>query len=113
MVEGQPEPIGDFGLHRVHFRAVFSDRLARLGRRQFRRCAVFVGGAEKQNLVPAPPQVAGVEIGGQLAAHEISKVLDPVDIGNGRGDEVAGHTGILRLGCGRLTQPIVRWQGGV
>ena len=57
--------------------------------------AVFVGGAEEQNLMAATAQVAGIKIGGQLAAHEVSQVLDPVDIGNGGGDEVTCHGSTL------------------
>ena len=62
---------------------------------QFGGGAVFVGGTKKQNLMPAPAQVACVKVCGQLAAHQIAKVFDPVDIGNCGCNQVAGHGVVL------------------
>lgn len=43
--------------------------------------------------MPASAQVACVKIGGQLATNKVAEVLDPVDVGNSRGDQMAGHIG--------------------
>ena len=96
MVEGESEAAGEVGLNLVHLGAVVRDGLAGLGGGKLGRGAVFVGGAEKEHLVPAAPQVAGIEVGGKLGAYEIAEVLDPVDVGDGGGDEVAGHRRAFR-----------------
>ena len=91
MVEGQTEALGDLGLHGVHLGAVSLDRLAGLGGGQFGGRAVFVGCADEHHLMPHRAVEAGEEVGGQLGADEVPQVLDPVDVGNGRGDEDACH----------------------
>ena len=45
----------------------------------------------KQHLVAARAHVAGIDVGRQLAAHQVAEVLDPVDIGQRGGDQDAGH----------------------
>ena len=91
VIEGQAEAVRDPGLDIVHFGAVVRDGLAGLGRGKLCRSTVFVGRAEKEHFVAAAALVARENIGGQLGAHEIAEVFDPVDIGNGRGDEVPCH----------------------
>ncbi|MPL95483.1 hypothetical protein SDC9_41654 [bioreactor metagenome] len=91
VVEAQPETGGDLGLHLVHLGAIDIDRLARLRRGQLGRRAVLVGRADEHHLVAARAQIAGVEVRRQLRAHEIAEVLDAVDVGNRRGDEVTRH----------------------
>jgi hypothetical protein len=59
---------------------------------------VLVGGAQEQDLVAAAAQVAGVKVGGELGADEVAQMLDAVDVGDGGGDEVAGHGSTLRIG---------------
>ncbi len=93
MVEAEAETLRELGLDLVHLGAVFGHRLAGLGGGQFGGRAVFVGGAEEHHLVPARALVAGIEIGGQLRAHQIAQMLDPVDIGDRRGDQMACHVG--------------------
>ena len=102
MVEGQPEPVGDVLLDLVHLGAELLDRLAGLGGGKFCRGAVFVGGADEHHLMPAAPHVAGEKVGGKLGADEIAEVLDPVDVGNGGGDEDAGHAGRPSVRCACL-----------
>ena len=91
MIEGQTKAIGDVFLHGMHRCAKFFHRLASLGGSQFGGCAMFIGGADKHHLMAAPAHVACKKIGGQLAAHKIAQVLDPVDIGNGRCDQNPCH----------------------
>ena len=95
MVEGQPEAAGDVGLHLVHLRAEHVDRKPGLGGGEFRRGAVFVGGADEHHLGPARALVAGEQVCGQLAADQVPQVLDAVDVGDCGGDEVAGHGYVL------------------
>jgi hypothetical protein len=54
---------------------------------------VFVGGADEHHLVPARAQKAGIKIGWQLRTDQVSQMLYAVDIGQGRSDEMAGHSG--------------------
>ena len=91
VIEAQPEAARDRRLHVMHLRAIVGDGLARLGRRQFRGRAVFVGRTDEHHLVAAPAQIARVKIGRQLAAHKVAQMLDAVDIGNRRGDEMTRH----------------------
>ncbi len=104
MVERKPEPGGQPGLHIVHLGAIFGHVLPGLGGRQFGGGAVLVGGTDKHHLVAARPHVTGVEIGGQLRAHEIAEMLDAVDIGKRGGDEDAGHVSSLAGLRPRLAQ---------
>ena len=94
MVERQAKAFGDAGLHGIHLGAIFLDRLARFGGGEFGRGAVFVGGAEEQNLLPPATLVARIEVRRQLAAHKVTQMFDPVNIGDGGGDEVACHINI-------------------
>ena len=105
MIEGQPEPFCDPGLNGVHFGAILGHRFAGLGGGQFGWRAVLVGGAQEQHLVAARTLIAGIKVGGQLAADQVSEVFDPVDIGNGRGDQVTLHNGGLCMGAPRLAAP--------
>ena len=91
MVEGQAEPGGQGGLFGMHPGAVIGHGLARLGRGQFGGGAVFVGGADEHHLMPHRAVEAGEEVGRQLGADEVPEMLDPVDVGNGRGDQDACH----------------------
>ena len=93
LVEAEPEAVRQLLLHLVHLRAVLGHRQTGLGGGEFGRGAVLVGGAEEQHLVPPAAHVAGVEVGGQLRAHEVAQMLDPVDVGDRRGDEDACHGG--------------------
>ncbi len=96
MVEGQPEALRQIVLHGPHVGAELLDRDARLGGGKLGRGAVFVGGAEEQHLVPARAVVAGEKVGGQLGADEVAQMLDPVDVGDRRGDEYPGHARAFR-----------------
>jgi hypothetical protein len=91
---------------------------ARPWRRQFGRRAVFVGGAQEQHLMAARTGIAGIQVGRQHAAHQIAQMLDPVDIGDRRGDQNARHAvprlpkagaglaqGCARRQCGRKQLP--------
>lgn len=112
MIETQAEPLGQFGLNGVHFGAIGVDGLPGLGCGEFGRSAVLVRGTQKQHFIAARTLEAGEEIGGQLRADKGAKMFDPVDIGQGRGDKVAGHdtsrvevredlTGIATFGHGQ------------
>ena len=91
MVEGEPEPGREVLLHLVHLGAVFFHGFARLGGSKLGGGAVFVGGADEHHLMPHRAVEAGEEVGRQLGADEVAEMLDPVDVGNGRGDEDACH----------------------
>ena len=93
VVKGQAEAAGDVGLHLVHLGAEDVHRLAGLGGGKLGRSAVLVGGADEHHLIAPRPLEAGKQIGGQLAADQVPQVLDAVDVGDGRGDEMAGHAG--------------------
>ena len=105
MVERQPETITEVCLNLPHLGTILRDGFARLCSGQFSGCAMFVGGAEKQNLMPPSAQIARVEVGGQLRADEVSKVLDPVDVGDRGSDQMPGHG--MRPVSGRLPLPPV------
>ena len=47
------------------------------------------------------PQIPRVKISGKLATDKVPKVLNPIDIGNGRGDQMTGHLRnfLVGLGC--------------
>ena len=93
MVEGEAEAVGEILLDLPEPGAVVGDRLAGLGGGELGRGAVLVGGADEQHLVAAGAQVAGVDVGRELAADQVAEVLDPVDVGQRGGDEDAGHRG--------------------
>ena len=67
----------------MHIGAILVNRLAGFRGGEFRRGAVLICGAEKQDLIASRPMVAGKKIRRQLAAHKVTEVFDPVDIGNG------------------------------
>ena len=90
-VETDMEPVAELLLAQVHRGAVFGDRQIRLGGGEFRRRAVLVGGADMQDLVSAKPQIAGIGIRGQHRADQIAEMLDAVDVGQGRSDQVTCH----------------------
>ena len=52
---------------------------------------MFVRGAQKQHLMSTLTQVTGIEVSRQLAANQVTKMLDPIDIGNGGCDQMTGH----------------------
>ena len=83
MVKRQAKPVSNLGLHRMHIGAIFFNRLASFRGGELCWGAVFIGGAEKQDLIASRPMVAGKKICRQLAAHKVAEVFDPVDIGNG------------------------------
>ena len=91
MVERQGKALGDLRLDGVHLGTVFRHRLVRLGSGQFRRCAVLVGGAEEHHLIAASALEPGIQVGRQLAAHQVAQMLDPVDVGDRRSDQNACH----------------------
>ena len=91
MIEAEAETFAQTVLHVPHFGAIVGNRFASLGSGQFSRGAVFVGGAEEQDLVTATAQVTGIEICGQLRTYQIAQMLDPVDIRNGRCDQMPCH----------------------
>ena len=68
VVKRQPETPAEVCLDLVLLRAVRVDTEAGLGRRELGRRAVFVGGADEEDVVPAQPQVARVHVGGQHAS---------------------------------------------
>ena len=83
--------VRDFGLNLVHFSAVLRDGFSGLGSGKLGRGAVFVGGADEHHLMPPAAQIARIEVGRQLAADEVAQMLHPVDVGNGRGDQMPCH----------------------
>ena len=93
VVERQPEALAELLLDRPEPRAIVGHRLAGLGGGELGRGAVLVGGADVEHLVAARPAVAGVDVGRELAADQISEVLDAVDVGQRGGDQDAGHAG--------------------
>ena len=91
MIKAHAESVRDPCLCLVQFGAVFRHRHTGLCGGKFCGGAMFVGGAKEQHLMAARAQVAGIQIGGQLAANQIAQMLDPVDIRKGRSDQVARH----------------------
>jgi hypothetical protein len=79
----------------VHLGAVFRDWFACLGGGQFGGGAIFIGGSKAHPLVATRAVKAREKVGGQLRTNQIAEVLDAIDIGNGRGDEVACHEGSI------------------
>src|SRR5690606_29508563 len=57
----------------------------------FGRGAVFIGGADIEDVMPPRPHETRPNIGGQHRPGQIPKVLDAVDVGQRRGDEDTGH----------------------
>lgn len=97
MIEGEFEALSDFRLNFMHFGAIFGNRLARLGSGKLCWCAMLVRGADEHHLIATLTHIAREQIGGKLRAHQIAQVLDPVDIGNGRGDQYPCHAKAFRL----------------
>ena len=89
MIEAEAEAVRDLFLDGVHRLAVLGHGLTGLRGGKLGRGAMLVGGADEHDLVTACAHVAGVEIGGKLAAHQIAQMLDPVNVRNGGGDEDA------------------------
>jgi hypothetical protein len=78
MVEAEAEAPAELILDGPHLGAILRHGFARLGRRKLRRCAVFVGGAEKQHLVAARAHVAGIEIRRKLRTDRLPRCLIPL-----------------------------------
>ena len=52
---------------------------------------MLIGRAKEKHLVATAPEVAGIKICGQLRTDKVAQMLDPVDVGDRRGDQMAGH----------------------
>ena len=61
-IEIQRKPVAKFLLHGPHLGAILRHRLARLGRRDFRRGAVFVGRTDMHDLVTTGTHIAGIDV---------------------------------------------------
>ncbi len=86
--------------------------LPRRGGGQLGRRAVLVGGADVEHLVPARPLEAGEHVGRQHRARQVAQVLDAVDVGQGRGDEDAGHgLWVCWTGTGPYKRPARKAKG--
>src|SRR5215831_12251814 len=55
------------------------------------RGPVLVGAANKQDRGACLTAEPCMHIGGEQRADQVAKMLDAVDVGNGAGDEIAGH----------------------
>jgi len=91
---GTPEPIirevetfARRALNLVLFIAILADRDALLLGREFRRCAMLVGGTNVQDVVPAQALKPCKHIRRKHGAGQIPKVLYAIDVGQGRSDE--------------------------
>lgn len=91
MIKAEAKALGDIGLHLVHFSAEFLDGLAGLGSGEFGWGAVLISGTEKHNFVASGTLEPGIEISRELTSNQISKVFDPIDIGNCRSNQNACH----------------------
>src|ERR1700730_10063184 len=60
-------------------------------RAELGRCAVLVGTTDVQDLSVCLTAEPCMHIGGQERAEKIAEMLDAIDVGNGAGDEIAGH----------------------
>src|SRR5262245_47541393 len=90
-IEGKSESFAKTLLDRVHLLAVFFDREARFMGSKFRRSTMLVGGANEQNLVSTSAMKSSAGISGQHGTDKIAEMLDPIDVGKGRGNEIAAH----------------------
>ena len=91
MVKAQTETTRQFGLNRVHFGTILRNRFARFRGRKLGRCSMLIRGTQKHNLMAARALITGEQVGRQLRANKISKMLDPVDVRDRRCNEVPGH----------------------
>ena len=98
-VPRQAERAAEVVLGAVPFLAIGQDVLPRRRRRQLRRGAVLVRGADIEGLVPPGPLEARIDIRRQHGARQVAQVLDAVDVGQSRGDEDAGHGALVRNGA--------------
>jgi len=80
MVKGKRKAIGQRFLDAPHFGTILVYRLASFFRSDLRWRAVLVCRADEHHLITAHTLVACKDICGQLAAHKIAQMLDPVDI---------------------------------
>ena len=69
---------------------------------------MFVGRAQKQNLVSTRPLVACKQIGGKLTPDKVSKVFDPVNIGDCRCDQMACNVRVLVFEVAPLLEQFLR-----
>ena len=56
---------------------------------------MFIGGADEHHLMPPAPHIAREQVCGQLAAHKVAQMLDPVDVGDGGGNQNPCHVSAL------------------
>ena len=91
MIEREAEATIDVGLDRVLAGAILGDRHARRLGGELAGCAVLVGTAEKQHLVPGLPAKAGMDVGRQERSGEVAEMLYAVDVRQCAGDQKLGH----------------------
>ena len=102
MVKRQTKPLGNVGLHLMHFGAEIFDRLVRFGGGQFGGSAMLIRGANEHHLMAAATRISGIEICGQLTAHQIAEMLNSVDIRNSRSYQNTSHSAPLCVSCAFL-----------
>jgi hypothetical protein len=91
MIERQAKATIDIGLQRVLARAILGDRYPRRLGGEFTGCAVFVGPAEKQDLVPGLPAKARMDVRRQERSGKVAEMLYAVDVRQCAGDQKLGH----------------------
>ena len=91
MVKGQIKTGTYLLLDSMLFSAVFLNGLPRFARRKLRRCAMFVGRANVQNIMSACAHIPCINIGGEHRADQISQMFGTINIWQGGGDQNTGH----------------------
>src|SRR5262245_22147415 len=91
VIEGQIKSTVDVGLDCVLLVTKAANILACGSRAELGRRAVFVGPADEQYFGTRLPAKACMHICGQERADKVAKMFDAIDVGDGAGDEIAGH----------------------
>src|SRR5438132_4435112 len=89
MIPGQTESLADFPLDAMLLSAVLRDIEPRFCCGQLGGGPVLSCGADAQHLVTALAQVARVHVGGQHGADQVAQMLDAVDVGQRRRDQIS------------------------
>jgi hypothetical protein len=115
MVERQAEPPIDIGLDRVLLVAEGSHILPGLDGAEFSRRSVFIGAADKEDIVADLPHETCMDVGRQKRADEIAEVLYAVHIWKRTGNENLWHgSGLSRMRMpnpGKSKSPPARPEG--
>src|SRR2546421_7962423 len=80
VIEGETETVSEIFLQDMHLGAILIDRKAGFVRGQFRRGAVLIGGANKQDFVASRALKAGIGIRRQHGPNQVTEMLYTIDV---------------------------------